>query len=130
MANLYLPHNLINTVQLTLSGLNQDSGHLGVVGVLTLLWSGRVLFRAMELSIHRAWEIPMRRSYVSGNLLSMVMILLCGGVTCGVAFVSAFLSWMEVSLSHLHLPHPPGMSLDQAVFWSWIHSWVVIPTAT
>ncbi|CAN0461512.1 unnamed protein product, partial [Phaeothamnion confervicola] len=71
MANVYLPSKLIVHVKDTLSGLNQDKGHLGVAGVLTLLWSGRHLFRAMELSIHRAWEIQVRRSYISGNLLSM-----------------------------------------------------------
>ena len=130
MANVYLPSKLIIHVKDTLAGLNQDKGHLGVAGVLTLLWSGRHLFRAMELSIHRAWEIPVRRSYISGNLLSMVMILLCGGVTVAVGIASAVLSWMEVYLRNMHIPHPVGVSLDEAMFWAWIHSWVVIPTAS
>ena len=134
IAHIYLPRTLVDYVQVyveqTLSGLNHDSGHLGVVGVLTLLWSGRHLFRAMELSLHRVWEIPVRRSYISGNILSMVMIVLCGAVTCVVAFVSALLGWMQVALSHVQIPHPAGISLDQAVLWAWIHSWVIIPTAS
>ena len=130
MAGVYLPPTLIKHLRETLNGLNQDSGHLGVAGVLTLLWSGRHLFRAMELSIHRVWQIPVRRSYISGNLLSMVMVLLCGGVTCGVAIASAVFSWLEAVMATVRMPHMPYISLDQAMFWSWMHSWVITPAAS
>ena len=129
MAALYLPPNVVTYVRQNLNTLYEDSGKVGIAGILVLLWSGRHLFRALELALHRAWQIPLTRTYFTGNLLSMLLVLLCAAVTFLVGLFSGFLSWVEVVLSHVRLPHVAGISLDQALFWNWVHGWVVTPIA-
>ena len=127
MASMYLPPNALKYVQHSLQNLQGHSGRVGVLGVVALLWSGRHLFRALELGLHRAWEIPVRRSYLRGNLLAIALMLLCFLLTLGAGLLTALLGWVEVLLSHLPQPHIGGFTLDQAVFWSWLHSWVLQP---
>lgn len=130
MAALYLPPNALTYVQECLQNLQGHSGRIGVVGLAALLWSGRHLFRALELGLHRAWEIPVRRSYVRGNLLAIALILLCALLTLLAGLLTAVLSWLEVALYQLPHPHIGGWTLDQAIFWSWLHTWVLQPAIT
>jgi membrane protein len=130
IAAIYLPPNIVKYLGETVRNLNHDSGKAGVFGLIALLWSGRHLFRALELSIHRAWRIPIRRSFLRGNFLAMSLIILCGGMTCAVAVANAVLTWFETILSHVQLPALAGLSLDQALFWKWFHSWIVTPMAS
>jgi membrane protein len=127
MASIYLPPSALKYVQVSLQNIQGHSGRVGLFGLLALLWSGRHLFRALELGLHRAWEIPVRRSYIRGNLLSVAMILLCALLTLGVGLLTALLGWIQAVL--FHLPHPQfaGFTLDQAIVWSWFHSWVLQP---
>lgn len=127
MASLYLPPNALKYVQSSLLNIQGHSGRIGVFGLLALLWSGRHLFRALELGLHRAWEIPVRRSFIRGNLLSIALILLSALMTLAVGLLKAMLSWVQAVLSHLPTPHFAGFTLDQAIFWSWLHTWVVQP---
>lgn len=126
----FVPHNMVDFLERNVRGLTEDRGTIGVAGVLMLLWSGRQLFRAMELSLHRAWDIPLRRNFLSGNLLAMLLVLLCAGVTFSVGLVSAALSSIQLMLSRLDLPEVAGFSLAEAQLWAWLHSWVVVPLAT
>ncbi len=130
IAEIYLPPNIVKYLGETVTTLNHDSGKAGVFGLVALLWSGRHLFRALELSIHRAWRIPIRRSFLRGNFLAMSLIILCGGMTTAVAIANAILTWFETILSHVELPTFAGISLNQALFWKWFHSWIVTPAAT
>ena len=130
MASIYLPPNALKYVQSSLHSIQGHSGRIGLFGLLALLWSGRHLFRALELGVHRAWEIPVRRSYIRGNLLSIGMILMCALLTLAVGLLTATLSWVQAVLYHLpHLPHPQfaGFTLDQAIVWSWFHTWILQP---
>lgn len=127
---LYLPPNIVKYLDGAIGSLYQESGQAGVFGLIALLWSGRHLFRALELSVHRAWMIPVRRSFVRGNFLAMCLIILCGGVTLFAGVITAFLSSIEVVLSHVKLPVMAGFTLDQAMFWNELHFWVVTPLAS
>lgn len=127
MASIYLPPSALHYVQTSLQSMQGHSGRIGLLGLLALLWSGRHLFRALELGLHRAWEIPVRRSYIRGNLLSVAMILLCALLTLAAGLVTAVLSWVQAVLSHLPHPQFAGFTLDQAILWSWFHTWILQP---
>lgn len=127
MAELYLPPDALDYVRKTMSSLHGQSARAGIFGMLALLWSGRHLFRALELSLHRAWEIPVRRSFFRGNLLAIGLMLLCALLTLAAGLLTAVLGWVQTLLSHLPHPEVVGLSLDQAIFWSWFHSWIVQP---
>lgn len=127
MAAIYLPPSALKYVQASLLNIQGHSGRVGLFGLLALLWSGRHLFRALELGVHRAWEIPVRRSYIRGNLLSIAMILLCALLTLGVGLLTALLSWVQAVLSHLPHPQFAGFTLDQAIVWAWFHTWLLQP---
>lgn len=127
MAGVYLPPSAVTYVRQSMEHLQGESARAGVAGVAALLWSGRHLFRALELGLHRAWEIPVRRSFVHGNLLAIAILLLCGLLTLGAGVLAALLGWVETLLSHLPVPSVAGFTLDQAIFWQWVHSWVLQP---
>jgi membrane protein len=127
MASIYLPPTALRYVQASLMNMQGHSGRIGLLGLLALLWSGRHLFRALELGLHRAWEIPVRRSYIRGNLLSIAMILLCALLTLAAGLVTAVLSWVQAVLSTLPHPQFAGFTLDQAIVWGWFHTWLLQP---
>jgi membrane protein len=127
MASIYLPPTALRYVQSSLQSMQGHSGRIGLFGLMALLWSGRHLFRALELGLHRAWEIPVRRSYIRGNLLSIAMILLCALLTLAAGLVTAVLSWVQAVLSHLPHPQFAGFTLDQAILWGWFHTWLLQP---
>jgi len=114
------------------SELEVLAGHLGrnvVLSILVGLWSGRHLFMAMEFSLHRAWEMPLRRHWVARNLLSMALIGVTGVAALGLLVAVTFVSLVEEVISRFSLPTFLGFSLDQALVWSWVVSWVLIPLA-
>lgn len=130
MAALYLPPNALDYVQESLTKIQADASKIGIFGVLALLWSGRHLFRALELSLHRAWEIPVRRTFFRGNLLAIGLILLCALMTLAAGIITAVLTWFQAVLAHLPVPTFAGFTLDQAIFWSWFHRWILQPAIT
>ncbi|MBI3927133.1 MAG: YihY/virulence factor BrkB family protein [Armatimonadetes bacterium] len=125
-----VPPDVIQFIGDNFRTLAEDRRRLGMVGLIMLLWSGRQLFRAMELSLHKAWDIPLRRHFVAGNLLSMLLVLLCAAVTFAVGLISAFLSWVQVIISRADLPEIAGFSLAEAQVYSFIQTWFVVPGAT
>jgi membrane protein len=127
MAAVYLPSSTLSYVKESIQHLQGNSGRAGIAGLVALLWSGRHLFRALELGLHRAWEIPVRRSFVRGNLLAIALLLLCALLTLAAGLVTATLTWIQAMLSHLPQPQVAGFTLDQAIFWAWLHSWLLQP---
>ncbi len=137
------PNGLTYTLQLLHSVLPTRSSwfeyeleilarHLGrnvLVSALVGLWSGRHLFMAMEFSLHRAWEMPLRRNWLTRNLMSMALIVITGAATLGLMVAVAFVSLVEEVISRFSLPTFLGFSLDQAMVWSWVVSWVLVPLA-
>ena len=111
--------------------LFKSGNKVGLAGILILLWSGRQLFRAMELSLHRAWDIPLNRNWLVGNLLAMMLVLLNTAVVLGVGAISIFLTWARHRVESVSLPHlmDEGWTWADAYFFSHIHSWIVVPGA-
>ena len=65
-----------------------------------------------------------------GNLLAMLLVLLCAAVVFVAGLTSAFLNWVQLTLSRLPMPAIMGWSPSDANFWLFIHSWFVVPGAT
>lgn len=131
LASLFVPEDMTTFLDSNVRELFSSGTKVGLAGILILLWSGRQLFRAMELALHRAWDIPQNRSWLVGNLLAMMLVLLCTAVVLGVGALSAFLVWIELKLEAAKLPEfmHDGWTLADAYVFSHIHSWIVVPGA-
>jgi membrane protein len=50
------------------------------VSIILLLFTANGIFEPLEVALNRAWGITKDRSYVKNQLLSFLLILLCGGL--------------------------------------------------
>ena len=131
LASLFLPEDMTSFLDTNVRELFASGTKVGLAGILILLWSGRQLFRAMELALHRAWDIPQKRNWLVGNLLAMMLVLLCTAVVLGVGAISVFLTWVSHKLENAPLPElvQRGWTLADAYVFSHFHSWIVVPGA-
>jgi membrane protein len=131
LTSLFVPEDMSSFLESNVRELFSSGNKVGLAGILILLWSGRQLFRAMELSLHRAWNIPLNRNWLVGNLLAMMLVLLCTAVVLGVGAISIFLTWLRHKLEVAPLPAlvDRGWTLADAYVFANIHSWVVVPGA-
>lgn len=131
LASLFVPQDMSTFLEMNVRQLFESGTKVGLAGILILLWSGRQLFRAMELALHRAWDIPLRRNWLVGNLLAMMLVLLNTAVVLGVGALSLFLSWARLKVESAPLPQlmDEGWSVVDTYFFSHIHSWFVVPGA-
>lgn len=131
LASLFLPEDMTRFLDTNIRELFRSGNRVGLTGIVVLLWSGRQLFRAMELALHRAWDIPQKRNWVVGNLLAMMLVLLCTAVVLAVGAVSLFLTWIKHQAETARLPDlvQSGWTLADAYVFSHIHSWLVVPGA-
>lgn len=128
---LFVPEDMSSFLESNVREIFKSGNKVGLAGILILLWSGRQLFRAMELSLHRAWNIPLNRSWLVGNLLAMMLVLLCTAVVLGVGAISIFLTWFRHKLENAPLPHllDQGWTVADFYVFSKVHSWIVVPGA-
>jgi membrane protein len=131
LAAWFLPPDMVKFLDDHVRELFTESKKIGLAGFLVLLWSGRQLFRAMELALHKAWEIPLDRNWFVGNLLAMMLVLLCTAVVLAVGATSLALTWLSATLRQVEFPQmiEQRWDLADAIVMSHIHSWVVVPTA-
>lgn len=127
LASMYLPVDMLTSIESNVRVVASDRGKIGLTSLLLLLWSGRQLFRALEVSLLRTWDLPARRNMLTGNLLSMVLVLLCGAVAASGVVISLFFSAAQTLMSKWHVPNLGRLSFDSTVLWAWIHSWLIIP---
>ncbi len=131
LASLFLPADMTSFLDSNVREIFRSGKKVGLAGILILLWSGRQLFRAMELALHKAWDIPQKRNWLVGNLLAMMLVLLCTAVVMGVGAISLLLTWVSVTLDNAKLPGvlENGWTVADALVFSHIHSWFVVPGA-
>lgn len=131
LAALFVPEDMTSFLDLNVRNLFRSGTKVGLAGILILLWSGRQLFRAMELALHRAWDIPLNRNWVVGNLVAMTLVLLCTAVVLGVGALSLFLTWMRHRLETAAIAPflEEGWTRADALIFNHIHSWLIVPGA-
>ncbi len=126
----YLPDSNLLLLGQALRGLAEERAALGLTGIIALLWSGRCLFMALELSLQRIWRLKARRSSWRSNMAGMTSALLAAAATLLLMLVSGFISSLQVALSRLPFSMVGGITLDEALFWSRVHSWLLVPVVT
>jgi len=55
-------------------------GNLGLVSMFLLLFTANGIFEPIEVALNRAWGVAKNRSYFKNQLVSLGLILVCGGL--------------------------------------------------
>lgn len=114
-------------VEKELSILADHIGRNVIISVILGLWSGRHMFVSMEYSLHRVWNMTNGRNWFSSNLVSMYLILVTGLAFIALLTFTGLMTLVQNVISSFALPSFMGFSLDQALIWNWIVSWIFVP---
>lgn len=128
LASMYLPVTTLSSIESNVRMVASDRTKISLTSLLLLLWSGRQLFRALEVSLLRTWDLPARRNLLHGNLLSMSLVLLCGGVASTGVLISLFFSAAQTLMQRWQVPKLGWLSFDTSVSYAWVHSWLIVPS--
>jgi uncharacterized BrkB/YihY/UPF0761 family membrane protein len=63
-----------------LTGNSQFTTQVQIFSVVLLLFTANGIFEPLEVALNRAWGVTKDRSYLKNQLLSFLLILLCGGL--------------------------------------------------
>lgn len=64
-------------------------GRFQLTSVILLLFTANGIFEPLEVALNRAWGVKQNRSYLKNQILSLFMILLCGGIALGSVVLTA-----------------------------------------
>ena len=97
----YVGNNLpgsMDLVKQTISDIIRLRGALGLISILTLLWSGSSLFSAVSHAINRAWDVEKERFFLINKVRELGMTLAIGLlflISLGVTAVSSILAQVQ-----------------------------------
>src|SRR6202043_1488974 len=77
----YFPGDLGTFIIRNLTKVNH--GRYQVTSFLLLLFTANGIFEPLEVALNRAWGVKENRSYIRNQILSLFLILLCGGLALG-----------------------------------------------
>jgi uncharacterized BrkB/YihY/UPF0761 family membrane protein len=83
----YFPGNLGEFIIRNLTKVNH--GRYQVTSFLLLLFTANGIFEPLEVALNRAWGVEKNRSYLRNQILSLFLILLCGGLALGSVLLTA-----------------------------------------
>jgi membrane protein len=83
----YFPGDLGGFIVRNLTKVNH--GRFQITSIILLLFTANGIFEPLEVALNRAWGVEANRSYVRNQILSLFMILLCGGLTLGSVLLTA-----------------------------------------
>jgi membrane protein len=66
-----------------------NHGRFQITSVILLLFTANGVFEPLEVALNRAWGVTRNRSYLANQLLSLFLILLCGGLALGSVLLTA-----------------------------------------
>ena len=107
----YFPGDLGAFIVRNLTKVNH--GRFQITSVLLLLLTANGIFEPLEVALNRAWGVKENRSYIGNQILSLALILVCGGLTLGSILLTAVDTQYVASLAGGRV-FPAWMSL--AVF--------------
>jgi len=110
----------VDVIMQNVQTIANDSGKIGLVGILMLLWAARGLFLAIEYSINKIWGTPTSRSIIGRNLTAFLSIFIMGVVL----YFSLILSTVIAFLTRLEIP-VFNITLSKLSFWGSINKWLV-----
>jgi YihY family inner membrane protein len=104
----YFPGDLGNFIIRNLTKVNH--GRFQITSVILLLFTANGIFEPLEVALNRAWGVVENRSYVKNQILSLFMILLCGGLTLGSVLLTA-MNTRFITAQYGSQAVPPWVSL-------------------
>jgi len=97
-------------------------GTVGIIGLLTLLWSASGVFTNLAYSINLAWPQASRRNFLEKRLVGLGMI---AGLS-GLLILSLSLNWITNLIPSLDNANASFPGLDLWMFLSNLGSWLLI----
>ncbi len=97
-------------------------GTIGIIGLLTLLWSASGMFTSLAYNINLAWPRASRRNFLQSRLIGLWMII---GVI-GLILLSLILSWVTNRLPFMHITDASPSDLILLRLISGFGSWLMI----
>ncbi len=64
-------------------------GRYQITSLLLLLFTANGIFEPLEVALNRAWGVKENRSYIRNQILSLFLIILCGGLALGSVLLTA-----------------------------------------
>lgn len=83
----YFPGELGAFIIRNLTKVNH--GRFQITSLLLLMFTANGIFEPLEVALNRAWHVPNNRSYIRNQVLSFLLILLCGGLALASVLLSA-----------------------------------------
>jgi YihY family inner membrane protein len=84
----YFPGDLGAFIIRNLTKVNH--GRFQLTSVILLLFTANGIFEPLEVALNRAWGVTQNRSYLKNQILSFVLIVVCGGLALGSVLLTAF----------------------------------------
>ncbi|MDO5295519.1 MAG: YihY/virulence factor BrkB family protein [bacterium] len=122
----FLPTNS-SWVEQELKGLSENIGRNVIINLAIGMWSGRLMFMGLESSLCRVWGVPLQRTWIKRTLLALELVAVTWILGIIMLAGAGFLNIVKKLLLHLSLPELWGLSIDQAMLWSWVVSWIITP---
>jgi YihY family inner membrane protein len=98
----YFPSDLSTEILKNLTKVTHRRFQL--TSILLLLFTANGIFEPLEVALNRAWGVKQNRSYLRNQVLSLFMILLCGGLALGSILLTAVNrqpAWLTIPLYRL-----------------------------
>ena len=83
----YFPGELGAFIIRNLTKVNH--GRYQITSLLLLMFTANGIFEPLEVALNRAWRVPNNRSYFRNQMLSFLLILLCGGLALASVLLTA-----------------------------------------
>ena len=87
--NDYLPGEVGQFIQRNLAVSVSSRGKSQFISLALLLFTANGVFEPLEVALNRVWGVPHNRSYLKNQLLSLGLILVCGGLVLGSFLLTA-----------------------------------------
>lgn len=123
----FLPPSGLAVVRDTITTIASDRGRLGLVGLVALIWAGRFLFEALEISVNRLFQVRQRRSAMRRTAVSFGFIAGAAALVVAEVAISAFLGWARTMATSIHVRWHPPWQVANLPLWEVLHSWILIP---
>jgi membrane protein len=86
----YFPPDMVDFIRRNLMVTVNSRGPMQIGSILLLFFTANGVFEPMEVALNRAWGIPQNRSFFKNQLISMMLIFVCGGlVLLSIVFTAA-----------------------------------------
>jgi len=83
----YFPGDLGGFIIRNLTKVNH--GRFQIFSLFLLLFTANGIFEPLEVALNRAWGVKQNRSYIANQVLSLFLLILCGGMALGSVLLTA-----------------------------------------